>query len=99
MAEDRLTKDGIRRKLAAQFNISQGKAGEIVDALFDAETGIIPTALKREDVVIAGFGTFRRAKLAARTYKAPTGGTVNKPARISIKFRAGKTLSLRMAAR
>ena len=66
------------------------QAGEAVDAVF----GTITKALsKGEEVAIAGFGTFKVAKRAARMSVNPrTGEKIQIAASIKPKFRAGKVL-------
>lgn len=66
------------------------QAGEAVDAVFDT---ITKTLAKGEEVAIAGFGTFKVAKRAARMGVNPrTGEKIQIAASIKPKFRAGKVL-------
>ena len=66
------------------------QATEIVEAVFDT---ITKTLAKGEEVAIAGFGTFRVAKRAARMGVNPrTGEKIQIAASIKPKFRAGKVL-------
>lgn len=61
-----------------------------VEAMFDA---IVKSLSKGEEVAIAGFGTFRVAKRAARMGINPkTGEKIQIAASIKPKFRAGKLL-------
>ena len=66
------------------------QATSAVDAVFD----IITKSLSRgEEVAIAGFGTFRIAKRAARMGVNPrTGEKIQIAASVKPKFRAGKVL-------
>ncbi len=87
-------------KLAKKTGLSQGKAAEVVDALFSAQprTGIIATALDAgEKVTIPGFGTFATRQRAARQGRNPaTGATITIPKRHYVYFKAGKTLRERV---
>ena len=66
------------------------KAGEAVDAVFGTITKELS---KGEEVAIAGFGTFKVAKRAARMGVNPrTGEKIQIAASIKPKFRAGKVL-------
>ena len=61
-----------------------------VDAVFDT---IVKTMSRGEEVAIAGFGTFRVSKRAARMGINPrTGEKIQIAASIKPKFRAGKVL-------
>ncbi len=66
------------------------QANDIVDAVFDT---IVKTMSRGEEVAIAGFGTFRVSKRAARMGVNPrTGEKIQIAASIKPKFRAGKLL-------
>jgi DNA-binding protein HU-beta len=66
------------------------QAGEAVDAVFGTITKVLS---KGEEVAIAGFGTFKVAKRAARMGINPrTGEKIQIAASIKPKFRAGKVL-------
>jgi DNA-binding protein HU-beta len=66
------------------------QATAAVDAVFDT---ITKTLSKGEEVAIAGFGTFRISKRAARMGVNPrTGEKIQIAASIRPKFRAGKVL-------
>lgn len=66
----------------------------VVDALFNAEDGVIAKTIKKGDkVVIAGFGSFERRARGARTARNPqTGDTIKVKARKVPAFRAGASL-------
>lgn len=65
-------------------------AAAIVDAIFDT---ITKTMVKGEEVAIAGFGTFKVVKRAARMGINPkTGEKIQIAASIKPKFRAAKAL-------
>jgi DNA-binding protein HU-beta len=66
------------------------QAGEAVDAVFGTITKVLS---KGDEVAIAGFGTFKVAKRAARMGVNPrTGEKIQIAASIKPKFRAGKVL-------
>jgi len=66
------------------------QATAAVDAVFDI---ITKTLARGEEVAIAGFGSFRIAKRAARMGVNPkTGERIQIAASIKPKFRAGKVL-------
>jgi DNA-binding protein HU-beta len=68
----------------------KAQAARIVDSIFDAITAELT---KGGEVAIAGFGTFRVAKRAARQGRNPkTGETITIKASIAPKFRAAKQL-------
>jgi len=49
------------------------------------------TASDGENLIIRGFGTFKRKQVAAKTARNPqTGGTVQVPARSVLRFSASK---------
>jgi len=66
------------------------QAEAAVDALFDT---IVKSLSKGEEVAVAGFGTFRVMKRAARAGINPkTGEKIQIPAKTAPKFKAGKLL-------
>ncbi len=88
-------------KLAKQTGLSQAKAAEVIDSIFDANPGkgIIAIELdSAKKVTIPGFGTFGTKKRAARTGTNPaTGKKINIPAKSYAYFKPGKTLRDRVA--
>jgi DNA-binding protein HU-beta len=69
---------------------TKAAAARLVEAVFDT---IVKTMGRGEEVAIAGFGTFRVAKRAAREGRNPkTGEKIQIKASIKPKFRAGKLL-------
>ena len=69
---------------------TKAAAERAVEALFDT---IVKTLSRGEEVAIAGFGTFKVAKRAARQGRNPkTGETIQIAASTKPKFRAGKLL-------
>ena len=81
-------------KLADRTSLSKADAGRAVDALFDADAGIIAKQLQSGNKVqITGFGTFETRKRGARMGRNPrTGERIQIPASVSPAFRAGKGL-------
>ncbi len=74
---------------AADIEVKK-QAATAVDSVFDT---ITKTLSRGEEVAIAGFGTFKVAKRAARMGVNPkTGEKIQIPASIKPKFRAGKVL-------
>lgn len=80
--------------LADRTGMTKADAGRAVDALFDADGGVIARALKKgQRVQITGFGTFETRKRKARTGRNPrTGETIKIAATRTPSFRAGKGL-------
>lgn len=89
-----MNKKELGRALAARTNITQKDAAEIVDALFNAETGLIVETLTGGDQVnVQGFGVFRLGRRDAYTARNPsTGGTIDLPERRFVKFAPGAVL-------
>lgn len=64
------------------------QAEQAVEAVFDS---IVKAVAKGDEVAIAGFGTFRATKRAARAGINPkTGEKIAIPAKTAPKFKAGK---------
>ena len=85
-----MNKQELVADVAERMHDSKTKAGEAVDAVFEA----ITEALKKGDEVrLPAFGVFAAKHSAARTGRNPqTGEEVQVPASIRAKFRPGKTL-------
>lgn len=86
-----MTKDGLIEAVMAAAELeTKAAAHRLVEAVFDTITKSLG---RGEDVAITGFGTFRVAKRAARQGRNPkTGETIQIPASVKPKFRAGKSL-------
>lgn len=99
-----MNKKEIAAQLASRASITNVKAQEILNHLFDAENGIIADALGTDDqgkakVLFAGFGTFERRTRAPRVGTNPaTGKPLNIPEKQFVSFKPGKTLKERIAA-
>lgn len=80
--------------LADATGMTKADSGKAIDALFDTDSGVIATALKKgERVQITGYGTFETKQRKARTGRNPrTGETIKIPATKTPSFRAGKGL-------
>ncbi|MEJ5166139.1 MAG: HU family DNA-binding protein [Thermoanaerobaculia bacterium] len=95
-----MNKTELVQKLSKTTGISQVKALEIVDALFDCRPGkgIIAIELDRgRKVSIPGFGTFMTRSRKARKGRNPqTGKPITIPAKKYPVFKAGKTLKARV---
>lgn len=89
-----MNKTELVKALAKHTELSQAKASEVVDALFDAEKGLIASQLKAgEKIVIPGFGSFFSRKREAREARNPaTGKTIKVEAKNYPVFKPGKTL-------
>lgn len=89
-----MNKTELVKALAKHTDLSQAKAADVVDALFDAENGLIANQLKAGDkLVIPGFGSFFSRKREARSARNPaTGKTIDVPAKNYPVFKPGKTL-------
>ena len=89
-----MNKTDLVKELAKHTDISQAKASDVVDALFDAESGLIVGQLKKgEKVVIPGFGSFFNRKREAREARNPaTGIAIQVPEKNYPVFKPGKTL-------
>jgi len=80
--------------LADRAGLSKTDAANAVDAMFDADGGVISKALGAgQKVQITGFGVFEAKARNARTGRNPrTGETIQIAASTAPTFRAGKGL-------
>lgn len=96
-----MNKKEMAAKLAKTCGLSQAKAADVINAIFDARPGkgIIAVELDAgRKVTIPGFGTFATRQRAARTGTNPsTGKPINIAAKKHPTFKAGKTLKERVA--
>ena len=96
-----MNKKEMAAKLAKKMGLSQAKAAEVINAIFDARpgNGIIAIELDAgHKVTIPGFGTFGTKIRAARIGTNPaTGAKIPIAAKKYPFFRAGKTLKERVA--
>lgn len=89
-----MNKSELAMKLAKKVGMTQAKSAEVVDAIFNANKGIIAVELDaRRKVTVPGFGTFATRKRGARQGRNPaTGKKLTIPARHYASFKPGKTL-------
>ena len=96
-----MNKSDMAEKLARKCDLSQAKAAEVVNAIFDTKPGrgIIAIELDADrEVNIAGFGKFETRRRSARTGRNPaTGETIRIAAKKYPAFKAGKGLKVRVA--
>ena len=80
--------------LADRTGLSKSDAASAVDAMFDAQGGVIARALGAgQKVQLTGFGVFEAKARSARTGRNPrTGETIQIAASTAPTFRAGKGL-------
>ncbi len=85
-----MNKSDLIKKIATASGLSKANSGRALDAFINSVTKSLS---KGEDVVLVGFGTFTTSKRSARVGRNPqTGATINIPAAVVPKFRAGKAL-------
>ncbi len=89
-----MNKSELAVKLAKKVGLTQVKAGEVVDSIFNATKGIIAVELDAgRKVTVPGFGTFATRKRSARQGRNPASGKkISIPARKYAAFKPGKTL-------
>jgi len=88
--ESHVNKNDLIAAVADSTDLTRTKAGDAVDAVLAA----ITAALKRKDEVrLAGFGTFVAAERKASTGRNPrTGEEMQIPASTTVRFKVGKGL-------
>jgi DNA-binding protein HU-beta len=94
-----MNKTELITKLAKKTGLTQAKAAEAVDALFNAKKGIVAVELDAgRKVAVPGFGTFTTRKRSARQGRNPaTGKAITIAARKYPAFKVGKTLKEKVA--
>lgn len=85
-----MNKQDLIAVVAEAGDLPKAKAGEVVDAVFEA----IESALKKQqEVRLVGFGTFSTSTRKAGTGRNPrTGEEITIPASTTVRFKAGKGL-------
>ena len=85
-----MNKQDLVAVVAEAGEMSKAKAGDVLDAVFDA----IQKALKKKlEVRLVGFGTFSTSKRKAGKGRNPrTGEEIKIAASTSVRFKAGKGL-------
>lgn len=85
-----MNKQDLIAAVADAAELPKAKAGEVVDAVFDA---IQKSLKKKQDVRLVGFGTFSTSKRKAGKGRNPrTGEEIKIPASTTVRFKAGKSL-------
>jgi DNA-binding protein HU-beta len=94
-----MNKTELITKLAKKTGLTQAKAAEAVDALFNAKKGIFAVELDAgRKVTVPGFGAFATRKRSARQGRNPANGmAITIPARKYPTFKVGKTLKEKVA--
>ena len=85
-----MNKGELSKEVANAAGLSQADAGAAVDAVFDT---IASTVKNREQVAIAGFGTFSAKTRSARDGRNPaTGEKIRIPEKTSAAFKPATAL-------
>ena len=85
-----MNKNELVSVVADKAGLTKGQAGDAVDAMLDAITGVLKGG---DEVRLLGFGNFVVANRKATTARNPqTGAIVNVPASKAPKFKPGKPL-------
>ena len=85
-----MNKNDLIEIMARSADISKNAANRALDAFLDSVTKSLQ---EDEDVILVGFGSFTTSHRAARIGRNPqTGNTIEIPAAIVARFRAGKKL-------
>ncbi|PWS34947.1 DNA-binding protein HU [Falsiroseomonas bella] len=85
-----MNKQDLVAVVAEAGDLSKAKAGDILDAVFEA---ITKSLKKKQEVRLVGFGTFSTSKRKAGKGRNPrTGEEIKIPASTSVRFKAGKGL-------
>ncbi|MEM8617561.1 MAG: HU family DNA-binding protein [Pseudomonadota bacterium] len=85
-----MNKGELTKAVAASADLSQADAGKAVDAVFDSIAGAVK---KREQVAIAGFGTFVAKTRGAREGRNPaTGEKIQIAEKTSAAFKPASAL-------
>ena len=95
-----MTKKEMAAKLAKKTGLSNAKASEVLNVIFDAQPGKGIVAVELDagrKVTIPGFGTFETRHRGERPGTNPsTGAKITIPARNYVHFKPGKTLRERV---
>lgn len=95
-----MTKKEMAAKLAKSCDLSQAKSLEVINAIFETNSGhgIIAVELDAgRKVTLPGFGSFATRRTKARTGRNPaTGAAIEIAARTVPTFKAGKGLKDRV---
>ena len=84
-----MSKQDLIEAVAAKTKLAKSDVSEVINATLDT----ITSEMKKDTVVLTGFGTFAVSKRAARDGRNPkTGEAIKIPAMTVPKFKAGKAL-------
>jgi DNA-binding protein HU-beta len=88
--DTQVNKQDLITAVAEAVDLPKAKAGDVVDAVFEA----VQKALKKkQEVRLVGFGTFSTSKRKAGKGRNPrTGEEIKIPASTTVRFKAGKGL-------
>lgn len=94
-----MNKNDLSTALSLACGLTKADASNAVDAIFNAESGILAKAMKAGDKVsLQGFGSFERKAVAARTGMNPsTKAKIQIAASSKAKFTAGSILKATIA--
>ena len=85
-----MNKQDLVAVVAETGELSRAKAGEVVDAMFEAISGALK---QKEEVRLVGFGTFSISHRKAGKGRNPrTGEEIAIAATTTVRFKAGKSL-------
>jgi DNA-binding protein HU-beta len=85
-----VNKQDLISTVAEKAELPKAKAGDVVDALFEAITKALK---KKQEVRLVGFGTFATSKRKAGKGRNPrTGEEIKIAATTTVRFKAGKAL-------
>ena len=85
-----MNKQDLVSVVAEAGDLPKSKAGDILDAVFEA---ITKSLKKKQEVRLVGFGTFSTSRRKAGKGRNPrTGEEIKIPATTTVRFKAGKGL-------
>lgn len=85
-----MTKNELIARIADDTNLSKTSVALVLDGLADVAAGQLATS---REISLPGIGKLETVSKAARTGRNPrTGESVDIPASVSVKFKAGKAL-------
>jgi DNA-binding protein HU-beta len=85
-----MNKQDLISTVAEKAELPKAKAGDVVDAIFEAITKALK---KKQEVRLVGFGTFATSKRKAGKGRNPrTGEEIKIAATTTVRFKAGKAL-------
>lgn len=88
--DTQVNKQDLITAVAEAADLPKAKAGDVVDAVFEA---IQKSLKKKQEVRLVGFGTFSTSKRKAGKGRNPrTGEEIKIPASTTVRFKAGKGL-------